>query len=61
MIYCKETTLVSAEKTGIEQKRKVLMLDAKNWFDEKVNGIQTQRSTHLSTYGMLFPIKWLNA
>ena len=32
----KKTTLISTEKTGLGAKRKVEMLDGKNWFDEKI-------------------------
>ena len=32
----KKSTLLSTEKTGIGAKRKVLMLDGKNWFEENV-------------------------
>ncbi len=32
----KKATLISENKTGIEAKRKVLMQDGKNWFDEKI-------------------------
>ena len=33
----KKSTLISADKTGIGAKRKVNMLDGKNWFDERKN------------------------
>ncbi len=55
----KKSTLVSAEKTGMGAKRKVDMLDGKNWFEEKItvfkpNGALTYQLTDCS-----FPIRSL--
>ena len=32
----KKATVISENKTGLNAKRKVLMQDGKNWFDEKI-------------------------
>ena len=55
----KKSTLLSTEITGIGAKRKVLMLDGKNWFNEKVTVFNP---TEASTYQLTecsFPIKGL--
>jgi len=55
----KKSTLVSAEKTGIGAKRKVMMLDAKNWFDEKVTVFKPNEALTYQLTECSFPIKWL--
>lgn len=55
----KKSTLVSAEKTGLGAKRKVLMLDGKNWFDEKVTAYKTNEELTYQLTDCSFPIKVL--
>lgn len=55
----KKSTLVSAEKTGLGAKRKVLMLDGKNWFDEKVTAYKTNEELTYQLTDCSFPIKGL--
>lgn len=55
----KKSTLVSAEKTGLGAKRKVLMLDGKNWFDEKVTVYKTNEELTYQLTDCSFPIKVL--
>ena len=55
----KKSTLVSTEKTGIGAKRKVLMLDGKNWFDEKVTVFKTNEALTYQLTDCSFPIKGL--
>lgn len=55
----KHSTLVSAEKTGIGAKRKVLMLDGKNWFDEKVTVFKPNEALTYQLTDCSFPIKGL--
>ena len=52
----KKSTLVSAEKTGIGAKRKVLMLDGKNWFDEKVTVFKPHEALTYQLTDCSFPI-----
>ncbi|MGH2574921.1 MAG: SRPBCC family protein [Ignavibacteria bacterium] len=55
----KKSTLVSAEKTGIGAGRKVLMLDGKNWFDEKVTVFKPNEALTYQLTDCSFPIKGL--
>jgi ribosome-associated toxin RatA of RatAB toxin-antitoxin module len=55
----KKSTLISAEKTGIGAKRKVLMLDGKNWFDEKVVEFKPKEALAYQLTDCSFPIKGL--
>jgi len=55
----KKSTLVSAEKTGIGAKRKVLMLDGKNWFDEKISVFEPNEALTYQLTECTFPIKGL--
>lgn len=55
----KESKLVSTEKNGPGAKRKIKMLDGKNWFEEKITDY---RPNDLITYQLTacsFPIKGL--
>lgn len=53
------SNLVSTEKTGIGAKRKVLMLDGKNWFDEKVTVFEPNEALTYQLTDCSFPIKGL--
>jgi len=53
----KTSTLVSPEKTGLGAKRKVLMLDGKNWFDEKVTVFKPNKALTYQLTECSFPIK----
>ena len=55
----KKSTLLSTEKTGIGAKRKVLMLDGKNWFDEKVIVFKPTEALTYQLTECSFPIKSL--
>jgi ribosome-associated toxin RatA of RatAB toxin-antitoxin module len=55
----KKSTLVSTEKTGIGAKRKILMLDGKNWFDEKVTVFKPNEALTYQLTDCSFPIKGL--
>jgi ribosome-associated toxin RatA of RatAB toxin-antitoxin module len=55
----KKSTLVSTEKTGIGAKRKVLMLDGKNWFDEKVTVFKPNEALTYQLTNCSFPMKRL--
>ena len=55
----KKSTLLSIEKTGIGAKRKVLMLDGKNWFDEKVTVFKPAEALTYQLTECSFPIKGL--
>lgn len=55
----KKSTLVSTEKTGLGAKRKVLMLDGKNWFDEKVTAFKANEALTYQLTDCSFPIKGL--
>ncbi len=52
----KKSTLVSSDKTGIGAKRKVLMLDGKNWFDEKVTVFKPNEALTYQLTDCSFPI-----
>ena len=55
----KKSTLVSTEKTGIGAKRKVLMLDGKNWFDEKVTVFKPNEALTYELTDCSFPVQKL--
>lgn len=55
----KKSTLTSTEKTGMGAKRKVLMLDGKNWFDEKVTVFKPNEALTYQLTDCSFPIKGL--
>ena len=55
----KKSTLISTEKTGIGAKRKVHMLDGKNWFDEKVTVFEPNQALTYQLTECSFQIKGL--
>lgn len=55
----KKATLISDNKTGIDAKRKVLMQDGKNWFDEKITEFQPNEKLVYQLTDCSFPIKGL--
>ena len=55
----KKATLISANKTGLDAKRKVLMLDGKNWFDEKITLFKPNEALAYQLTDCSFPIKTL--
>jgi ligand-binding SRPBCC domain-containing protein len=55
----KKSTLISTEKTGIGAKRKVEMLDGKNWFDEKITVFEPGKALTWQLTECSFPIKGL--
>ena len=55
----KKSTAVTQEKSGIDAKRKVLMLDGKNWFDEKVTVFKPNEALTYQLTDCSFPIKGL--
>lgn len=55
----KKATLISENKTGLEAKRKVLMQDGKNWFDEKITIFKTNEELAYQLTDCSFPIKAL--
>lgn len=55
----KKSTALSAEKTGIGAKRKVLMLDGKNWFEEKVTVFKPNEALTYQLTDCSFPINGL--
>lgn len=55
----KKTTLISTEKTGLGAKRKVEMLDGKNWFDEKIADFEPMKKLSYQLTDCSFPIKGL--
>ena len=55
----KKSTLVSTEKTGIGARRKVNMLDGKNWFDEKITVFKPNEALTYQLTDCSFPIKGL--
>ncbi len=55
----KKSTLISTEKAGIGAKRKVLMIDGKNWFDEKVTIFKSNEALTYQITDCSFPIKGL--
>lgn len=55
----KKSTLISTDKTGIGAKRKVNMLDGKNWFDEKVTVFKPKEALTYQLTDCSFPMKGL--
>lgn len=55
----KKTNLISAERTGIGAKRKVDMLDGKNWFEEKIVEFEPMKKLSYQLTDCTFPIKGL--
>jgi ribosome-associated toxin RatA of RatAB toxin-antitoxin module len=55
----KKSTLVSSEKTGLGAKRKVHMLDGKNWFDERVTEFKPNEALTYQLTDCSFPIAGL--
>jgi ribosome-associated toxin RatA of RatAB toxin-antitoxin module len=55
----KKSTLISAQKTGIGAKRKVDMLDGKNWFEEKITVFVPNQALTIQLTDCSFPIKGL--
>ncbi len=55
----KKSTLVSTEKTGIGAKRKVDMLDGKNWFEEIIKEYEPNQLLSYQLTDCTFPIHHL--
>lgn len=55
----KQSTALSTNKSGIHAKRKVLMLDNKNWFEEKVTEFNPNVALTYQLTDCSFPIKGL--
>ena len=55
----KKSTLVSAQKTGMGAKRKIDMLDGKNWFEEKVTVFKPNDALTYQLTDCTFPVKAL--
>jgi len=55
----KKSIVLSTEKTGVGAKRKVQMLDGKNWFDEKVTVFVPNKALTYQLTDCSFPIKSL--
>lgn len=55
----KNSTLVSHEKTGLGAKRKINMLDGKNWFEEKITEYNPANNLTYQLTACSFPIKGL--
>ncbi|MDZ4716150.1 MAG: SRPBCC family protein [Cytophagales bacterium] len=55
----KKSTLVSTEKTGLGAKRKVLMLDGKNWFEENITVYKPNEALAYQLTDCSFPINGL--
>lgn len=55
----KNSVLVSNEKTGLGAKRKINMLDGKNWFEEKITVFNPTNSMTYELTACSFPIKSL--
>jgi ribosome-associated toxin RatA of RatAB toxin-antitoxin module len=52
----KRSTLLSSEKSGLGAKRKVNMVDGKNWFDEKVSVFKPNEALTYELTACSFPI-----
>jgi uncharacterized protein YndB with AHSA1/START domain len=52
----KKSTLISAERTGPGAKRKVEMLDGKNWFEEKITDFEPNKRLTYQLTACSFPI-----
>ncbi len=55
----KQSTALSENKSGLNAKRKVLMLDGKNWFDEKVTVFKPNEALTYQLTDCTFPIAGL--
>jgi ligand-binding SRPBCC domain-containing protein len=55
----KRSTALSEIKSGLNAKRKVLMLDGKNWFDEKVTVFKPNEALTYQLTDCSFPIDGL--
>jgi len=55
----KKSTLISGERTGMGAKRKVIMLDGKNWFEEKITVFDPNQALTYQLTDCSFPIKGL--
>lgn len=55
----KESKLISIEKSGAGAKRKVIMLDGKNWFEEKITVFEPNQALTYQLTDCSFPIKGL--
>ena len=55
----KKSTLISKDKTGIGAKRKVEMLDDKNWFEEVLTIFEPNKALTYQLTNCSFPIKGL--
>lgn len=55
----KKATLISENKTGLDAKRKVLMQDGRNWFDEKITVFKPTEELVYQLTDCSFPIKGL--
>jgi ribosome-associated toxin RatA of RatAB toxin-antitoxin module len=55
----KKAILVSKHKTGLEAKRKIEMLDGKNWFEEKITVLMPHKALSYQLTDCSFPIKGL--
>lgn len=55
----KQSTALSENKSGLNAKRKVLMLDGKNWFDEKIILFKPNEALTYQLTDCSFPIKGL--
>ena len=55
----KKATLISEIKTGLHAKRKVLMQDGKNWFDEMITVFNPNEKLVFQLTDCSFPIKGL--
>ncbi len=53
----KRSTLISSEKTGMGAKRKVEMLDGKNWFEEKITVFEPNKALTYQLTDCSFPMK----
>ena len=52
----KKSTLISKEKTDIGAKRKVEMIDSKNWFEEKITVFQPNEALTYELTACSFPV-----
>ena len=55
----KKSTLISNEKTGLGAKRKVEMLDGKNWFEDKITVYDPSKILGYQLTNCSFPMKSL--
>src|SRR5882762_4528168 len=53
----KKSTLISIEKSGIGAKRKVDMLDGKNWFEEKITAFKPNQTLCYELTACSFPVQ----